>query len=150
MPFYKIVVPTVDTVRYEFIVNSLLKNQFPVLIVGPVGTGKTSILQSVLNFLDEEKYSVLTLNMSAQTTSKNVQVNPRFPTKDSLVKECKRCICIGTSWRSFARFRTQLRADSRNAPYVCTFLQAVKLWSPLWTTLTCLWKRYTVHSRHWN
>ncbi|XP_068978772.1 dynein axonemal heavy chain 2 [Bombus flavifrons] len=73
MPFYKIVVPTVDTVRYEFIVNSLLKNQFPVLIVGPVGTGKTSILQSVLNFLDEEKYSVLTLNMSAQTTSKNVQ-----------------------------------------------------------------------------
>lgn len=84
-PFYKIVVPTVDTVRYEFIVSSLLNNQYPVLLVGPVGTGKTSMLQSVLNSLDEEKYSVLTLNMSAQTTSKNVQVSPGFRRKiDSL------------------------------------------------------------------
>ncbi|CAD1471020.1 unnamed protein product, partial [Heterotrigona itama] len=72
-PFYKIVVPTVDTVRYEYIVSSLLNNRFPVLILGPVGTGKTSMLQTVLNSLDKEKYSVLTLNMSAQTTSKNVQ-----------------------------------------------------------------------------
>ncbi|XP_012153483.1 dynein heavy chain 2, axonemal kl-2 [Megachile rotundata] len=72
-PFYKIIVPTVDTVRYEFIVNSLLRNEFPVMVVGPVGTGKTSVLQSVLDSLNMEKYSVLTLNMSAQTTSKNVQ-----------------------------------------------------------------------------
>ncbi|XP_043512192.1 dynein axonemal heavy chain 2 [Frieseomelitta varia] len=72
-PFYKIVVPTVDTVRYEYIVSSLLNNRFPVLLLGPVGTGKTSVLQSVLNSLDKEKYSVLTLNMSALTTSKNVQ-----------------------------------------------------------------------------
>ncbi|CAK9808028.1 Dynein axonemal heavy chain 2 [Anthophora quadrimaculata] len=72
-PFYKIIVPTVDTVRYEYIVSSLLKNQFPVLLLGPVGTGKTSMLQLVLNSMSPEKYSVLTLNMSAQTTSKNVQ-----------------------------------------------------------------------------
>ncbi|XP_053977121.1 dynein axonemal heavy chain 2 [Hylaeus volcanicus] len=72
-PFYKIVVPTVDTVRYEFIIGSLLRNEFPVLLVGPVGTGKTSLFHSVLGSLSEEKYSVLTLNMSAQTTSRNVQ-----------------------------------------------------------------------------
>nr|XP_034179953.1 dynein heavy chain 2, axonemal [Osmia lignaria] len=72
-PFYKIVVPTVDTVRYEYLISSLLKNEFPVMIVGPVGTGKTSVLQSVLDSLDTNKYSVLTLNMSAQTTSRNVQ-----------------------------------------------------------------------------
>ncbi|XP_017886409.1 dynein heavy chain 2, axonemal [Ceratina calcarata] len=71
-PFYKIVVPTVDTVRYEYIVGSLLKHRFPVLLLGPVGTGKTSVLRSVLDSLDETKYSVLTLNMSAQTTSKKV------------------------------------------------------------------------------
>ncbi|CAL7938030.1 unnamed protein product [Xylocopa violacea] len=76
--FYKIVVPTVDTVRYEFIVSSLLRNQYPVLVLGPVGTGKTSMLQSVLNSLDEAKYSVLTLNMSAQTTSKNDTVESRL------------------------------------------------------------------------
>lgn len=55
--------------------NSLLNNEYPVLVVGPVGTGKTSVLQSVFNCLDKETYSAVTLNMSAQTTSKNVQVS---------------------------------------------------------------------------
>ncbi|XP_031370853.1 dynein heavy chain 2, axonemal [Apis dorsata] len=72
-PFYKIVVPTVDTIRYEFVTSYLLRNQFPIMLLGPVGTGKTSVVQLVLNALDEMKYNVLTLNMSAQTTSKNVQ-----------------------------------------------------------------------------
>ena len=67
-------VPTVDTVRYEFLISALLANEFPVLLAGPVGTGKTSMFQSVLDSLNKEKYSVLALNMSAQTTSKNVQV----------------------------------------------------------------------------
>ncbi|XP_078526452.1 dynein axonemal heavy chain 2 isoform X1 [Lissotriton helveticus] len=71
-PFYKIIVPTVDTVRYNFIVNALVSNQTPVLLVGPVGTGKTSIAQGVLQSLDF-RWAVLTVNMSAQTTSRNVQ-----------------------------------------------------------------------------
>ncbi|XP_073510575.1 dynein axonemal heavy chain 2 isoform X2 [Phyllobates terribilis] len=72
-PFYKIMVPTVDTVRYQFIVNALVSNQSPVLLVGPVGTGKTSIAQSVLQSLDASKWALLIVNMSAQTTSNNVQ-----------------------------------------------------------------------------
>lgn len=66
--------PTVDTVRYDYLVNVLLTNGFPVLLVGPVGTGKTSTAQSVVSALDQHKYSLLVLNMSAQTSSKNVQV----------------------------------------------------------------------------
>ena len=50
-PFYKIMVPTVDTVRYNHLVSTLVANQIPVLLVGPVGTGKTSIAQSVLQSL---------------------------------------------------------------------------------------------------
>ncbi|KAL0129633.1 hypothetical protein PUN28_001711 [Cardiocondyla obscurior] len=73
LPFYKIIVPTVDTIRYDYIVSSLLSNGFPVLVVGPVGTGKTSTLHSVLELLDDTKYAVLLVNMSAQTTSGNVQ-----------------------------------------------------------------------------
>ncbi|XP_066581151.1 dynein axonemal heavy chain 2 [Prorops nasuta] len=73
IPFYKITVPTVDTVRYEYIVRALLEKGHPVLLVGPVGTGKTSTAQSVLRELDHTKYSVLTINTSAQTTSLNVQ-----------------------------------------------------------------------------
>ena len=72
-PFYKIMVPTVDTVRYNFLVSALMSTVQPVLLVGPVGTGKTSIAQSVCSKLDTSKYSVLTINMSAQTSSNNVQ-----------------------------------------------------------------------------
>ncbi|XP_062904770.1 dynein axonemal heavy chain 2 [Mobula hypostoma] len=73
LPFYKIIVPTVDTVRYNFLVTNLMANQCPVLLVGPVGTGKTSVAQSALQSLDPVTWSVLTVNMSAQTTSNNVQ-----------------------------------------------------------------------------
>jgi len=73
-PFYKIIVPTVDTVRYDYIVSSLLSNGFPALVVGPVGTGKTSTIRSALELLDDTKYAILLVNMSAQTTSNNVQV----------------------------------------------------------------------------
>ncbi|XP_025155769.1 dynein heavy chain 2, axonemal [Harpegnathos saltator] len=73
-PFYKIIVPTVDTVRYDYVVSSLLSNGFPALVAGPVGTGKTSTVHSVLGLLDDVEYAVLLVNMSAQTTSNNVQV----------------------------------------------------------------------------
>uniref|UniRef100_H2ZI85 AAA+ ATPase domain-containing protein n=1 Tax=Ciona savignyi TaxID=51511 RepID=H2ZI85_CIOSA len=72
-PFYRIMVPTVDTVRYDFLVTSLILRGFPVLLVGPVGTGKTSTAQNVLSKLDVTKYLTLTINMSSQTTSNNVQ-----------------------------------------------------------------------------
>ncbi|XP_049764343.1 dynein axonemal heavy chain 2 [Schistocerca cancellata] len=73
LPFFKIIVPTVDTVRYQFLVSVLLSNSYPGLLVGPVGTGKTSTAQTVLDSLDRLKFSLLVLNMSAQTTSQNVQ-----------------------------------------------------------------------------
>ena len=72
-PFYKIIVPTVDTVRYNFIVSGLIRNQRAVLLTGPVGTGKTSVAQNVLGELDPVEYTVLVINMSAQTSSNNVQ-----------------------------------------------------------------------------
>lgn len=72
-PFFKLIVPTVDTVRYNFLVTNLVNNQQPVMLVGPVGTGKTSVAESVINQLDSLVYNVLTVNMSAQTTSNNVQ-----------------------------------------------------------------------------
>lgn len=58
-------VPTVDTVRYNYLVSTLVANQNPVLLVGPVGTGKTSIAQSVLQSLPSSQWSVLVVNMSA-------------------------------------------------------------------------------------
>ncbi|XP_066578473.1 dynein axonemal heavy chain 2 [Amia ocellicauda] len=72
-PFHKIMVPTVDTVRYHFLVQALVCSQCPVLLTGPVGTGKTWLAQSVLQGLDPERWGLLTINMSAQTSSGNVQ-----------------------------------------------------------------------------
>ncbi|XP_031338901.1 dynein heavy chain 2, axonemal-like isoform X2 [Photinus pyralis] len=72
-PFFKIIVPTVDTVRYRCIVETLLAAGYPSLLTGPVGTGKTSTAQSVLSSLDLTRFSVLNVNLSAQTSSINVQ-----------------------------------------------------------------------------
>ena len=36
------------------------------MLVGPVGTGKTSVAENTLTKLDTKTYSVLTVNMSAQ------------------------------------------------------------------------------------
>ncbi|KAI9197259.1 dynein heavy chain and region D6 of dynein motor-domain-containing protein [Polychytrium aggregatum] len=72
IPFYKIYVPTIDTLRNEFIVRSLTYKKSPILMVGEVGTGKTSLLQNVLYNLDESR-QVLVINMSAQTSSNSVQ-----------------------------------------------------------------------------
>uniref|UniRef100_A0A8C1Q525 Dynein, axonemal, heavy chain 2 n=1 Tax=Cyprinus carpio TaxID=7962 RepID=A0A8C1Q525_CYPCA len=72
-PFYKIMVPTVDTVRYHYLVKALVSTQHPVLLTGPVGTGKTSVAQNVLQSLDSVTWAMLTINMSSQTSSNNVQ-----------------------------------------------------------------------------
>ena len=73
IPSYKIFVPTIDTVRNEFIVRSLVNAKVPLLVCGEVGTGKTSLIQSVLFGLDDPGKSLLFVNMSAQTSSVGLQ-----------------------------------------------------------------------------
>ena len=69
VPFFKIIVPTVDTVRYQYLTQALITNQYPVMLVGPVGTGKTSVATGVYGKLDSSKFSVLVVNMSAQVSN---------------------------------------------------------------------------------
>ncbi len=66
MPFYKMIVPTVDTIRYEYLIRHLLLNKHQVLLVGAVGTGKTTVAENVLKKLDSIIYNLLTVHMSAQ------------------------------------------------------------------------------------
>ena len=63
-------VPTVDSVRYNFLLDTLITAKRPVLMTGPVGTGKTSVAQKVLENLDSKVWNVLTINMSAQVRIK--------------------------------------------------------------------------------
>ena len=55
-----------DTIRYEYLVAKLLQDNHPVLLVGNVGTGKTSTAVSVMESCDKTKFSTLSINISAQ------------------------------------------------------------------------------------
>jgi len=71
-PFHKLIVPTVDTYRNRYILQTLLKAKAQILVVGQTGTGKTAIINSLLGSLDDT-YSSFYLNFSAQTTSAKTQ-----------------------------------------------------------------------------
>jgi dynein heavy chain len=72
-PYYSLIVPTVDTVRYNVLVNQLVRSKVHTVMVGNTGTGKTLIAQQVLRSLSPETHVATQLNFSAQTSSKNVQ-----------------------------------------------------------------------------
>jgi dynein heavy chain len=75
LPYFSLVVPTVDTCRFSFIMSKLVIVDKPAFITGVTGTGKTVAVQSLLNSLQlpsEEggmEVSPIFLNFSAQTLS---------------------------------------------------------------------------------
>jgi len=73
IPFHRLLVPTVDTVRHQFLLNALLNRRLHTLVVGGTGTGKTSITQALLDSLDPSQTLTLSLNFSSATSSEAVQ-----------------------------------------------------------------------------
>nr|AML30862.1 axonemal inner arm dynein heavy chain 6 [Marsilea vestita] len=71
-PFFKIQVPTVDTVRTSYILKTLILAKKHAMVVGRVGVGKTIIVQSIVNNLPDT-LSSMTINFSAQTSSNSLQ-----------------------------------------------------------------------------
>jgi len=70
-PFNQILVPTTDTVRYGYLMSSLMQAGWHVMLTGEVGVGKTSIITSTLALLGEG-YLSTTINFSARTKSTRV------------------------------------------------------------------------------
>jgi len=66
--FQEIIVPTVDTCRYAYILELLQMRNFPVLFVGPTGTGKSAYtVKKLVQMRDTGgKYYPLTVAFSAQ------------------------------------------------------------------------------------
>ncbi|KAM6163721.1 dynein axonemal heavy chain 2 [Rhynchocyon petersi] len=122
-PFYKIMVPTVDTVRYNYLVSTLVSNQNPILLVGPVGTGKTSIAQSVLQSLPSNQWSVLTVNMSAQTTSNNVQ-----SIIESRVEKRTKSVYVPFGSKSMITFMDDLNMPAKDMFGSQPPLELIRLW----------------------
>ena len=72
--FTDIVVPTVDTVRNDYLLHALLTSHRHTLMVGSTGTGKSITAQSkLLHGLDRSVFLPLFLAFSARTTAASTQ-----------------------------------------------------------------------------
>ena len=74
IPYFQMMVPTVDTVKYAYLLENLLANSFPTLFCGETGVGKSVIVQNLLNNVGKaKKYMNVCINFSAQTSSAQTQ-----------------------------------------------------------------------------
>lgn len=71
--FSNLLVPTMDSTRAIFILQKMAACGVPVLMVGDVGTAKTSTATMFLNGLDQEEVLVKQINFSSVTTPRLIQ-----------------------------------------------------------------------------
>ncbi|XP_045684006.1 dynein axonemal heavy chain 6 [Phyllostomus hastatus] len=74
VPFFEMLVPTVDTVRFGYLMEKLLAVRHSVLFTGTTGVGKSVIAKGLLSKIQESAgYVPVYLNFSAQTSSARTQ-----------------------------------------------------------------------------
>nr|XP_006813236.1 PREDICTED: dynein heavy chain 6, axonemal [Saccoglossus kowalevskii] len=74
IPFFDMLVPTTDTVRYGYLMEKFLSVKRSVLFTGTTGVGKSVIARALLlNVQDKEAYVPVFVNFSAQTSSNRTQ-----------------------------------------------------------------------------
>ncbi|EFJ08822.1 hypothetical protein SELMODRAFT_131043 [Selaginella moellendorffii] len=72
--FSKILVPTIDTVRSTWLLDTFMEIGKAVLFVGESGTAKTVIIQKYLGAMPTASTLILSSNFSSRTTSMDVQI----------------------------------------------------------------------------
>jgi len=73
--FYQILVPTADTIRSTWLVETCVEVFRPSIFVGDSGTSKTVTLQHYLKGLDADKFNLLNIGFSSRTSGKDLQIN---------------------------------------------------------------------------
>ncbi|KAF5834390.1 hypothetical protein DUNSADRAFT_8976 [Dunaliella salina] len=72
--FGSIFVPTVETTRLTYFLDSLINNKHHVMFVGNTGTGKTAIMVNRLKGMDAESHAYYTINMNSFSDAPSLQV----------------------------------------------------------------------------
>jgi len=71
--FYEIIIQTMDTVRYSWLLNTLVEHEYHVLFAGPTGTGKTVYIKAGLQAMNKEAWTNIQSTFSAQTNANQIQ-----------------------------------------------------------------------------
>eukprot|EP00615_Pteridomonas_danica_P016588 CAMPEP_0114385844 /NCGR_PEP_ID=MMETSP0102-20121206/6268_1 /TAXON_ID=38822 ORGANISM="Pteridomonas danica, Strain PT" /NCGR_SAMPLE_ID=MMETSP0102 /ASSEMBLY_ACC=CAM_ASM_000212 /LENGTH=3026 /DNA_ID=CAMNT_0001542557 /DNA_START=949 /DNA_END=10026 /DNA_ORIENTATION=- len=73
LPYSEIIVPTKDSISYNFFLRTLVSNGKHVLMTGPTGTGKSVNVAGQLQEGFDDTFLPLTLTFSAQTSANQTQ-----------------------------------------------------------------------------
>jgi dynein heavy chain len=79
-PYFAMVVPTIDTVRFSFLLSTHITQLTPVFLTGSTGTGKTVVVSDYLNRTSSPDYdggyatAPIAINFSARTSSLDTQI----------------------------------------------------------------------------
>jgi dynein heavy chain len=72
--FNDILIQTKDTMRYSHLMDLMISNDVPMLLVGPTGTGKSKYIGTkLLTGISTETYIPMFINFSAQTSANQIQ-----------------------------------------------------------------------------
>ena len=80
--FAELLIPTLDSIRYESLLSLLQPRGKPVLFTGAAGVSKTATMLQYITSLDREKWVLKTTPFSFVTTPEIFQVDPRPQTRN--------------------------------------------------------------------
>jgi dynein heavy chain, axonemal len=71
--YQDIIVPTMETAKYSFLMHLMVRNMHPAMLVGDTGTGKTIMMKALLQGLPKDGYTLNAIQFSAQTSANHLQ-----------------------------------------------------------------------------
>ena len=67
LTYHELIVPTTENLKHSYILNLCVKNNIPILFIGPTGTGKSVSITKYLRALPYDAFSIVLICFSAKT-----------------------------------------------------------------------------------